>query len=600
MATARARRKRWSWIAGAVALALTGCPDDGSTVIVDVLTNYRPGIDFDGVVVVVHEGSDTTATGAPIVTSARRSVAARPGAPMAFRGAELDGVGTGSRLVLARLLRGDAEIGRGRVLVTIAGSATSVIVLVTSECDGVTCPGAGDPELTACRAGRCVDPRCSPTSTEFCPPPECATDSECAPAGPPCVRGVCFAGACASFADDDRCEGTCDRDLGCVGELDAGAMDAGAMDAGAMDAGAMDAGFDAGFDAAVPLPPFAEVAAGNEHTCARTTTGEVWCWGRNDRGQLGDGTTTDRARPVLVPGLSGVDQLDLGHSHSCARSGSTVRCWGDNDLGQCGSGSPVVVTAPQVVGGASGATHLTAGDDHSCVLVGTEARCWGRGNGGPLGNGGSTLIVPSPSRVSEPAPIARVSAGQLHTCIVLASGQTKCTGNNFHGQLGDDTTTTSLVPVTTMIPLDVTAVTLGFGHTCAVRGPGTSVWCWGDNDEGMLGDGTFDESHVPVQVTGLAGVLSVSAGNFHNCARTASGLRCWGRNDQGQLGDGSGANQPTPVSIATPLPVVQVAGGGYHTCAVHDDGSLSCWGANGAGQLGDGTRTPRLVPTLVP
>lgn len=571
------------------ALVAAGCPGGGATLLVEVLTNYRAGVDFDGAVIAIHAGSDTRATGAPVRTAPRVSVGARPGRPSPFRAAELGGLAAGSYLVLARLYRGEVEVARGRVLVTTTGGARSVIVLVTSECDRVECPGGGEPSLSACLAGRCVDPRCGPDAAEFCPPPECAADAECASVGPECVRGLCVSGACASFADDERCAGgSCDRDLGCVG---------GAMDAGLEDGGRDDAGSDAG----VATPPFVEVAAGVHHTCARTAAGEVWCWGGNGDGQLGDGTTARRLRPTPVPGVTGAEQLALGWRFSCARSVANVLCWGWSEWGQAGAPGGRVL-APSEIGGVSVTlSGLVAGDNHACLRTGGgEVRCWGRGEQGQRGDGSTLLIGPSATRFRTPEAAVAIGAGQLHACAVGVSGTLRCAGRNGEGQLGDGTTERPLDPTPSLLPASVSAVDGGFSHTCAVYAAERRVSCFGANERGQLGDGSLDARPTPMDVEGLSGVLELSVGWSHACVRLASGLVCWGRNDAGQVGDGTNTNRPRPVAIPGTASVVQVSAGGSHTCALESDGSVFCWGANDEGQLGDGTTTPRATPGRVP
>lgn len=581
-----------------LALLTAGCPGGDATLVVEVLTNYRAGVEFDGAVVSVHRGDDTELAGAPVETGARAGVGPRAGGPTPFRAGEITGLPPGTYLVVARLFRGNAEVGRGRVLVTTADGARSVTVLVTSECDGVVCPGSGDPALTACLAGRCVDPRCGPEATEFCPAPVCATDDECVTGGPACVRGLCLSGVCASFADDERCAGgACDRDLGCTGEVvDAGPEDAGPRDAGS-DAGLPDAGVDAG----VITPPFVEVAAGVDHTCARTADGEVWCWGGNGDGQLGDGTTTRRLRPVMVPALTGVEQLALGWRFSCARRESGVLCWGWSEWGQAGTAGGRVTT-PSAIGGLSGTlVELVAGDNHACARTDAGAvRCWGRGDQGQRGDGSTLLFGVSAMTYRVPETSVGMGAGQLHTCVIGESGTLRCAGRNGEGQLGDGTTTRPTNAVATLLPSTVIAVDGGFSHTCALLAASRVVSCFGENSRGELGDGTFDDRPTPMDIAGFTGVLELSVGWGHACVRRADGLSCWGRNDDGQVGDGTTTSRPSPTLLPGTTSITQISAGGTHTCALRSDGVVLCWGANDQGQLGDGTTTPRATPGPVP
>jgi len=586
------RRIRACVIAG-LALVASGCPDREPTLVVDVLTNYRPGVDFDGVVVSVHRGDDTMATGVPVQTSARASVEPRAGTPTPLRAAEVVGLAPASYLVLVRLYSAEREVGQGRALVTTGEGAISVTVFVTVECDGVVCAAP----TSACLAGRCVDPRCTLEAPEFCPPEECASDAMCAAAGPDCLVGVCLGRACVDFADDSRCGGgRCDPVSGCEE-----APDAGPGDAGGLDAGGADGGVDAGVDAGSPTPAFTSVAAGGLHTCAVSVDREVWCWGANGSGQLGDGTTTDRPVPRPVPGLSGVEQLALGRVHTCARSGGEVRCWGDSDFGQAGSAAMTTVTSPRLVAGTDEASALVAGDSHNCVLtVSDTVRCWGRGDAGQLGNGSTLLRQPAPSNMTGASAVERLAAGQLHTCVVVA-GAPRCTGLNFEGQLGDDTRSSRDTLVDMVgVPADGRGLALGFGHTCLVRGRMDLVFCAGAHDRGQLGDGApVTRRLTVVQAMGLTGVRELTTGNNHNCAVTGSGVLCWGDNAMGQLGDGTTDDRSVPTPIPAAAGLSGLSAGGDHTCGVDAGGRVLCWGRNDQGQLGDGTTTPRSTPTPV-
>ena len=353
------------------------------------------------------------------------------------------------------------------------------------------------------------------------------------------------------------------------------------------------------------------IATGGAHTCELVADGTVRCWGDNSSGQLGDGTTTDRPHRVTVrlsngDPLTGVTAITVGGAHTCALlDGGTVRCWGNNFSGQLGNGTS---------GGGAGSTHPVT------VLE--------------TGTAGSADEAPL-------AGVTAVSAGISHTCAIVAGGAVRCWGQNASFQVGAGvsplnaqgvpTPTPNPVPVLFLFEgapaqlTGVSAITAGAQHTC-VRRSG-SVWCWGDNLHGQLGNGTHgprNSSEFPVRVMidpsdgggPLTDSVAVSAGETHTCALTESDhspARCWGQYDVGQLGIGTSGPTSTfnsyprtvlasgtPSSVRVALTgVTAIAANGKHTCAVLTTGDVRCWGGNNFGQLGDGTTDQRMNPVPV-
>jgi alpha-tubulin suppressor-like RCC1 family protein len=199
--------------------------------------------------------------------------------------------------------------------------------------------------------------------------------------------------------------------------------------------------------------------------------------------------------------------------------------------------------------------------------------------------------------------VAQVEIGRAHACALATDGSVSCWGEGEYGATGDGTTNDEHVPVpVTALGTTVAEVAAGGDHACAVELDG-SLWCWGGNGDGQLGDGTTVKKSSPVQVTALGNsVAHVSAGAAHTCAVTTDGaVWCWGFNITGALGTGTHEDEHTPAEVtALEVPATTMSLGGTHSCALAADDSLWCWGANSNGQLGDGTSEERVLPVQVP
>lgn len=301
----------------------------------------------------------------------------------------------------------------------------------------------------------------------------------------------------------------------------------------------------------------ASVAVGYEFTCALMDSGGVKCSGRNDNGQLGDNTTTDRWTHVdATVAPDGIAQLCCGGKHTCVLLDSGgIQCWGDNEYGQLGNGTTTDSLTPVgVTGLSSGVTDISCGYGHTCALRSTgEVRCWGMNDRGELGDG-STINRSSPVTPSGlSSGVVYMAAGGEHACAVLDSGPLKCWGWNTHGQVGDGTTDS---PKTT--PVDVSGLSSGVSevagsdyNTCARLGSTRRVMCWGKNTNGALGEqhngGQLNARGSPRGRGG--GALAMSVGNQHGCADLGVGLKCWGLNWYGDIGDGTTTNALTPVYV---------------------------------------------------
>nr|MBK7069668.1 hypothetical protein [Deltaproteobacteria bacterium] len=467
----------------------------------------------------------------------------------------------------------------------------------TDVCDAAeTCGGLGAPcPPDALRTPGAV---CRP-SVGTCDAQETCTGSSAAcpsdiilPTGASCsspTGGVCSGNNCVCPASTIECNLVCLPSGSCTTGLGTCAQ-----------SGSLVCGNNAG----------ARVSAGSHHTCAALTNGSVRCWGRNDAGQLGDGTTASSTATVTSVAVSGITSAvqvsagtsDAGTGYTCARLlDGTVRCWGSNSNGQLGDGTTMSRTTPVAVSGLTGVTQVDAGALFTCArLANGTARCWGRNNRGQLGNGTTTQST-TPVTVSGLFTVVHLTAGYEHACAVLADGTVRCWGRNDYGQLGDGTTTPRTTPVTVSGLTNVVQVAAGQFHTCALRANGT-VSCWGRNDNGQLAVATTTtQSTAPLAVSGITTGAQVTVGDDFSCVRLSDGaVRCWGYNASGQLGDGTTTQSTTPVVTSGLSGTSDLSAGYRSACAVMSDRSVRCWGFNFPYRnLGDGTAVHRSTPVAV-
>jgi alpha-tubulin suppressor-like RCC1 family protein len=348
-------------------------------------------------------------------------------------------------------------------------------------------------------------------------------------------------------------------------------------------------------------------------------------WGLNASGQLGDGTKTQRLTPTSVVGLSGAELNDVAAGGTGGSAGSgfglallangTVEAWGKNDKGQLGNGATSATdewAVPGLVAGLGGVEAIAAGGSHALALLkdGT-VKAWGLNDKGQLGDG-TTVNTALPVTVAGLEDVKAVAAGDTFSLALLRDGTVKTWGNNDKGQLGvtaKPASSTAAVPApapatrTTAVVVPelttVKGVTAGASHALALLADGT-VMSWGLNDKGQLGDDTVVNKPYPVPVLELGNVTGLAAGAQHSIAllqdRT---LRGWGNNANGQVGDGTLTQRNTSVPVPGVSGVVGIASGASHNLAVLSDGTVQAWGLNDKGQLGDGTTTQRPVPVQV-
>jgi alpha-tubulin suppressor-like RCC1 family protein len=369
----------------------------------------------------------------------------------------------------------------------------------------------------------------------------------------------------------------------------------------------------------------AQITLTSNSVCSLASTGAAYCWGYNIDGQLGINSTTQSLVPVAVSTsgvLSGVTlaQITTGTNFVCALAGTgAAYCWGLNSSGQLGN--PVTASNFLVpVAVPSEATMVASGNNHSCLLRNGKAFCWGDNTNGELGNNSTTpsnVPVPvSTSGVLTGVVLAEITAGQTFTCALSTTGNAYCWGFNAYGQLGNSSFAQSLVPVavtTSGVLLGKTLgqITAGNSFTCALSTTG-SAYCWGYDGSGNLGDNLTANSNVPVAVTTAGTPMSgkiltqIGGGYEHSCAVDAAGAAyCWGYNNYGELGNSSTATSGVPVAVTTagtPMSgkiLTGIVSGNYFSCAVDTTGLSYCWGYNNHGQLGNGATSISAQTTAV-
>ena len=351
--------------------------------------------------------------------------------------------------------------------------------------------------------------------------------------------------------------------------------------------------------------------AGRGHACAIALDGRAFCWGRNEEGQLGDGTLTDRRTPTAVAGGLTFAAISTGDFHTCGiTTTGQAYCWGINQFGSLGDGSQLRRLTPVAVSGGHVFASIATGSQNTCAITDDNvAYCWGQGFFGANGNGlQANALTPVP--VSGGHAFTSISAGSQYACGLTTAGRAFCWGNGNSGKLGNGSTGNRLVPVAVAGELTLTSISTGSAHACAVTTSGEG-YCWGAGSSGRLGNGSTTSFFTPQRVSGVVVFAQISAGGAHTCGVAVNGSGyCWGGNIDGSLGTGSLLSRSTPGLVAgghtwasiLASGVVSFPGGGSlfaFSCGVTVENQTYCWGSGDFGSLGNGSTGDRGSPTPI-
>ena len=342
----------------------------------------------------------------------------------------------------------------------------------------------------------------------------------------------------------------------------------------------------------VRLDGMPEVAAGGEHSCGIREAGSLWCWGRNNYGQIGIGkATADVVSPTQVSSRSDWAKVTGGGASTCAIRVKALYCWGLNHRGQIGDETRTVRTSPTRVAADKNWRSVSMGFFHTCAIrTNNRLWCWGDNSAGQLGKGDTKQSL---QRSKLKGRWTTVSAGGWTTCATKLNGTLWCWGRNLFGQLGIDTYADKSRPTRVGAGRKWRQVAVSWTHTCGLAG--AMVRCWGRNNTGQLGTGGTVGSPKPRRVSGRHPATTLGVAEGSSClVDTGRRLWCWGDNRYGQTG-GAGNTTPTPTRRAGSY--TSVSGGYLHLCAATGDASV-CWGLNERGQLGDGQAVDSKVPRI--
>tara|TARA_B100000161_G_scaffold178132_1_gene128165 strand:- start:5878 stop:7818 length:1941 start_codon:yes stop_codon:yes gene_type:complete len=485
--------------------------------------------------------------------------------------------------------------------VSVDGTTTTDQTCADKKADGSVCSAGQECTSGSCDSGTCVT-SCNDNT-------DCAASQYCDGVSGFCkdkvgqdescgITDECQSGLfcdpnnanCAIICDAENQEHPCNGDEDCCSDQN--------YECG-----------NSGMCVSVPSSPstYLNIEAGGRHTCAISNENKLWCWGRNDHGQLGDDTTTTRSTPLQVTtstGLTNIYHVSLGGYHTCAiKDDNSLWCWGKNNYGQLGDGSTTTTHTPLQIDSITNVRSISATSGHTCAITNSDSLyCWGYNAYGQLGNG-NTNDQSVPQLILE--NVQSVSASYQHTCAIKTDSSLWCWGRNHYGQLGINNQNSQILPVNT--GSSFLSIDGGSGHTCGIKSD-YSAYGWGYSRYGRMCKAeqeigytyTYTKYLIPERCDspndGNDNTM-IASGSIHSCILKSSGkVRCFGLGNDGEIGNGSKNSRNNPGSTGTVhysngnevVNADYITAGDEHTCILDTEGKAYCWGNNYNGQLGNG------------
>ena len=342
------------------------------------------------------------------------------------------------------------------------------------------------------------------------------------------------------------------------------------------------------------------IKTGYYHTVGIKADGSLWAWGRNNYGQLGDGSTTTRNSPVQIGSSTNWSSIAAGAYHTIAtKTDGSLWAWGYNGYGQLGDGGTTQSNSPIQIASSTNWSSIAAGGLHTIATkMDGSLWAWGFNSNGQLGNG-SYNESNSPIQIGSSTNWSSIATGEAHTIATKTDGSLWGWGYNSSGQLGNGSNNQRNSPVQIGSSTNWLSIAANAYYTIAIQKDG-SLWAWGQNSYGQLGDGSTTSTNMPKQIASITNCSSIAAGGTSTIATKMDGsLWAWGNNFNGQLGDGSNTQRNSPIQIGSSTNWSSIAAGNYYTIATKTDGSLWAWGTNGYGQLGDGSNNNSYSPKQI-